>query len=194
VKKKFTIPKAEARKIVLSRRKEITAIEAAEKTEKIKERLSNMDDFVYAQRIFCHISKDKGEVDTRKIINLADGWGKVIFIPKMNKRSKMILRYPFMSWNDLQLNDDGFYEPKMGIDEDMSDVDLIIVPAVAVSTLGQRVGLGGGYYDRLLKKSYAPKYVLAFEFQLFNKIEYNRHDIRIDKIITERRVIDTRTP
>ncbi|MGE5680795.1 MAG: 5-formyltetrahydrofolate cyclo-ligase, partial [Bacillota bacterium] len=52
---------------------------------------------------------------------------------------------------------------------------------------------GGGHYDRLLKKAYAPKYVLAFEFQIFDNIETDLHDVRVDKIITERRVINTRT-
>ena len=68
---------------------------------------------------------------------------------------------------------------------------MIIIPCVAVSMTGQRVGHGGGYYDDFLRKTYAPKYVLAFEFQIFNEIERQYHNIRIDKIITERRIIDT---
>jgi 5-formyltetrahydrofolate cyclo-ligase len=47
-------------------------------------------------------------------------------------------------------------------------------------------------YNLLLRNSFALKIVLAFEFQILNRIEYGRQDIRIDRIITERRIIDTR--
>ncbi len=151
-----------------------------------------MDDFVYAKNIFIYASKVHGEVDTKRIIDFAIGRGKAVFIPKLYPKGKEFKRYPFSSWKDLKLNRHGFYEPSVGFDDDMSDIDLIIVPCVAISLLGQRVGYGGGFYDRLLKKSFAPRYALAYEFQLFGKIETDYHDIRIDKVITERRVIGTR--
>lgn len=99
-----------------------------------------------------------------------------------------------MGWDSLIKNSEGYWEPKLGVDEDLSDVDLIIVPSLAVSLAGHRVGYGGGYYDRLLRNSFAPKVALAFEFQLFDYIENSIHDIRVDKIITERRIIDPRSP
>jgi 5-formyltetrahydrofolate cyclo-ligase len=190
--KENKISKQEARQTVLDKRQNTDNRGLIEINERIKEKLLNSDDFVYAQRIFCFVSSDQNEFDTKKIIDAAYGQGKVIFLPKLHKPSGKILRFPFLSWNHLKKNDEGFLEPQMGLDEDMSDIDLIIVPAIAVSIKGQRVGSGGGYYDRFLKNTYAPKYVLMYEYQLFNEIEYDRHDIRIDRIITERRVIDTR--
>lgn len=185
-------PKAEARKIVLNRMREISPREALSKSEKIKDFLSNTDDFIYAEKIFTYVSNNPAEVDTRKIITLADGRGKSIFLPKLHKSTKSFRRFQFTSFNELIPNEEGFLEPRIGIEENNSDIDLILIPCIAVSMLGQRVGFGGGYYDILLRKSHAPKYVLAFEFQLFKEIELDRHDIRVDKIITERRIIDTR--
>lgn len=185
-------PKAEARKIVLNRMREISPREVEDKSERIKDFLSNTDDFIHAEKIFAYISANPSEVDTKKIITLADGRGKSIFLPKLHKPSKSFRRFQFTSFSSLIQSEEGFLEPKIGIEEDNSDIDLIIVPCVAVSMLGQRVGYGGGYYDKMLKKSHAPKYVLAFEFQLFKDIELARQDIRVDKIITERRIIDTR--
>jgi len=95
-----------------------------------------------------------------------------------------------MGWDHVVKNSEGYYEPIYGMDEDMSDIDLIIVPALAVSISGQRIGYGGGYYDKLLKQTFAPKVVLAFEFQIFDYIESTNFDTRIDKIITERRIIN----
>ena len=185
------IPKSEARKLVLERRKELSNSEILEKSKKIFERLVEVDDFVYAKKILAYVSAHPGEVDTRKFINYADGCNKSVFLPKFYSKPKKIKRFHFTSWRDLVKNREGFLEPKIGFDEDMSDIDMIIAPCVAVSISGQRLGYGGGYYDNFLRKTYAPKYVLAFEFQIFNEIERNRHDIRVDKIITERRIIDT---
>ena len=184
------IPKHNARKLVLERRKELPEGEIREKSSRIFERLIEVDDFVYAKKILIYVSSHHGEVDTRKFINYAVGCNKSIFLPKFYSKQKKIRRFHFTEWRDLVKNKEGFLEPKIGFDDDMSDIDLIITPCVAVSMSGQRVGHGGGYYDNLLRKTYAPKYVLAFELQIFNEIERNYHDIRIDKIITERRVID----
>jgi 5-formyltetrahydrofolate cyclo-ligase len=185
-------PKSEARKIVLQRMREISPREVETKSNRIKEFLPNTDDFIHAEKIFAYVSNNPAEVNTRKIITLADGWGKSVFLPKLHKPSKSFRRFQFTSFDELIPNEEGFLEPKIGIEEDNSDIDLMLVPRVAVSMLGQRVGYGGGYYDKMLKNSYAPKYVLAFEFQLFKEIELNKHDIRVDRIITERRIIDTR--
>lgn len=189
---KTLITKSEARKKVLERRLSITAEDVAQKTANIIQRLSTLDDFAYAKKIHIYISNKPGEVDTKKVIDFAAGWGKQVIIPKFYKELKTFRRAQFTDWDSIVKNQDGYYEPVHGSDEDLSDIDLIIVPAVAISTVGQRVGQGGGHYDRMLKSIYAPKYVLAFEIQLFDNIETDMHDIRMDKVITERRIIDTR--
>lgn len=189
---KTLIPKSEARRIVVQRRSELTPVEIAQKTQRIIQRFSALDDFIYAKNIHCYIASRPGEVDTRRLINFMDGWGKTIVIPKLNKITKSFNRFNFMGWEYLVKNSEGYLEPHVGIDEDLSDIDLVIVPVLAISIYGQRVGYGGGYYDKLMKKTFATKIALAFEFQLFDYIESNFHDTRVDKIVTERRVINTR--
>ncbi len=189
---KTLIPKSEARRVVVQRRSEILPAEIKSKTDKMIELLSGRDDFIHAENICCYVNSRPGEVDTRSLIDFMDGWGKSIVLPKLHKPTKTFRRAHFAGWDFLVRNSEGYLEPKMGVDEDMSDIDLYIVPALAVSKFGQRVGYGGGYYDKLLRDTLAPKYVLAFEFQVFDYIESGIHDIRIDYIITERRVINTR--
>ena len=190
-KPKPPIPKADARKLVLERRLELSPGEIFDKSKRIFERLIEVDDFVYAKKILAYVSSKQGEVDTRNFINFAVGCNKSIFLPKFYGGQQKIRRFHFTDWNDLIKNENGFLEPKIGFDDDMSDIDMIIAPCVAVSMAGQRLSYGGGYFDKFLTGTYAPKYVLAFEFQIFHEIERNRHDIRVDKIVTERRVIDT---
>lgn len=194
MKLKTLIPKSEARKIVIKRRNEFTPADFQSKTKLIFDRFIATDDFVNAKKIHTYISTRPGEIDTRKLVDKMDECGKQIIVPKLNKKTGSYLRANFISWDHMVKNSDGYLEPSVGIDEDLSDIDLIIVPAVAVSVLGQRVGHGGGYYDKLLKNTFASKIVLAYEFQVFDYIESNIHDVRIDKIITELRIINTRPP
>lgn len=186
------IPKSEARRKVLEKRRTVTPEETLLKTERIISRLSQMDEFIYAKKIHIYVSDRPGEPDTRKIIDFAAGWGKQVMLPRFHKESRTFRQGQFTGWDNLVQNSDGYWEPAVASEEDLPDVDLVIVPAVAISISGQRVGRGGGHYDRLLRSTFAPKLVTAFEFQVFDYIENDQHDVRIDKIVTELRVINTR--
>ncbi len=192
MKLKTLISKSEARKIVVEKRKDITDEEIRYKTKLIIERFSAVDDFIHAKKIYAFISSKQGELDTRYFIDFIIDNGKSVVLPKLNKLSKKFVHANFLGWDNLVKNAEGYYEPPAAFDDDLSDIDLFIIPAMAVSLKGQRVGYGGGYYDKILKYSHAAKIVPAFEFQIFENIETDTHDIRIDKIITERRIINTR--
>ena len=72
-------------------------------------------------------------------------------------------------------------------------MDLIIVPGIVFDVKGNRLGFGKGYYDRFLSPSAnfkAVKIGLAYEFQVVPKIDAQPHDITMDYIITEKRIID----
>ena len=189
---KAPIPKAEARKIVRERMAEFTAIDLKKRSASITERLKDSDDFYYADKIFTYYSVSYNIVNTKSLINTAQGHGKSVFLPKKRNTGVLPGRFQFTDYDELVKNDLDFLEPKIGIEEDLSDIDLIIIPCEAVSLLGERVGFEKLNYDLLLRNAFAPKIVLAFEFQIFNRIEYERRDVRIDKIITERRIISTR--
>ena len=184
------IPKSEARKLVLQRRKEISEIEIKRKTRKLIERLKEQDEFINAKTVHCYIASREGEVDTTQLINLMVGMNKAVVVPKLNPVSKAFMRGCFTGWDEMIRNEEGYLEPEIGINDSLDDVDLVIVPAVAVSVHGHRIGYGGGYYDKLLRELFVPKIVLAFEFQLFDGIESTPKDTRVDKIITELRVIN----
>lgn len=73
---------------------------------------------------------------------------------------------------------------------DVRDLDLVMVPGVAFDRRGARMGHGMGYYDKLLHKARpdAPLVALAFECQLFAEVPTDKHDIFMDKILTEQAV------
>ncbi|TET52762.1 MAG: 5-formyltetrahydrofolate cyclo-ligase, partial [Actinobacteria bacterium] len=75
------------------------------------------------------------------------------------------------------------------------DLNVIIVPGVAFDKEHHRLGYGGGYYDRLIAETRdpipeTPIFIgLAFEEQIVDKLPHNKHDQKVDFIITEKRVI-----
>ncbi len=72
---------------------------------------------------------------------------------------------------------------------DISEIDLVIVPAVAFDRHGNRVGRGKGYYDRLLENCRALTIGVGYEFQLVDEIDAEEHDIPLDFVVTDRNAI-----
>jgi 5-formyltetrahydrofolate cyclo-ligase len=78
----------------------------------------------------------------------------------------------------------------------VDDVDLVLVPGLAFDAAGGRVGHGQGHFDRTLRQARAGRPVkaaLAFEFQVFDQVPTTESDVRMDVIVTERRVIRTKS-
>jgi 5-formyltetrahydrofolate cyclo-ligase len=82
-----------------------------------------------------------------------------------------------------------FREPRMGGESaiGLNEIDVILVPGVAFTRAGQRLGRGGGYYDRLLAALPASTVRLGvcFEMQLVAELPSEPHDMRVDAVITE---------
>jgi 5-formyltetrahydrofolate cyclo-ligase len=111
-----------------------------------------------------------------------------IFAPRMNKEYLEICQID--SWDDLEMHDYGILEPKSQIKPStQSDFDLILIPGVAFDKAGNRLGMGHGYYDRLLKQIKGPKIALAFEEQIQPHIPTEDHDVQMDLIITDNQII-----
>ena len=66
------------------------------------------------------------------------------------------------------------------------EIDLILVPGVAFDLQGNRLGRGGGYYDRFIKSQPHTTTLVgvAYEFQLVDKVPANRHDQKMHHVIT----------
>jgi 5-formyltetrahydrofolate cyclo-ligase len=91
----------------------------------------------------------------------------------------------------------GIPEPIIERTEDFKaeNIDLVIVPGIAFDEEGSRIGYGGGFYDRFIQLlgHGVPLLSIAFELQVIPKIPSENHDLPVDKIITEKRVIDARS-
>jgi 5-formyltetrahydrofolate cyclo-ligase len=126
------------------------------------------------------------EVNAMKILKEFEKLNYLIALPKIKKNSQM----DFFSWSfqePLEINKYGIPEPIL---DKIKYPDILLVPIVAYDNDLNRIGYGGGFYDRYLEKINKMKKVitigLAYSFQKVKKIPINKHDIKLDFIITEK--------
>ena len=129
------------------------------------------------------------EINDLEILNYFFKRGSIISLPKIKKKSQM----EFYKWykNDpLLINKYGIPEPKTA---NRVYPDILFVPLVAFDKKLNRLGYGGGFYDRYIQKISKIKKVvkvgLAFSFQKLKTIPTNKHDKKLDIIITEKEII-----
>lgn len=157
----------------------------AVKSSKIKQKLHSLDDFTRAKDIFVYISKDS-EIDTRGIIETSLKQGKDVYCPIVKNRQIKVGK--LRNTEDLRPGRFGILEPEKTVRK--NKFDIIIVPGIAFDKNGSRIGRGGGYFDRFLEKTSGKKIALASDFQVLDGIETEKHDVLMDKIITEKRIIN----
>ena len=83
----------------------------------------------------------------------------------------------------------GILEPAWTMPADPAELRVVVVPGVAFDARGGRLGHGGGHFDRLLAQGDALRVGLCFENRLMAEVPMEPHDIRMDVVITEKRVI-----
>lgn len=87
----------------------------------------------------------------------------------------------------------GFAEPPKDAPE-ARELDVVVVPALAVDPVGHRIGYGAGYYDRTLPKFVPPAIAVAvaFDFQLVAEVPVTEGDVAVQWVVTDVRVLDPR--
>lgn len=182
--------KKDLRNIILNKRNSIDNNTKEEMDREIFNRLINLDLYKEAKNIFIYLSFGS-EIDTNPIIDRALEDGKEVYIPKIYKSNKEMKAIRLNSFEDLEENSMGILEPKDDSNFiDKENIDLIIVPGAVFDLEGNRIGYGGGYYDRFLSniKDKRNKVALAYDLQIVENIEAEEHDIKVDYIITNSRI------
>ena len=141
--------------------------------------------FQEAEIIMSYMSM-RNEVDTQEINRAILEAGKKLILPRtVGKERIEAVKYS----GKLKKGSMGIEEP-VG-DEYTEKIDLIIVPGIAFDSEGNRIGFGKGYYDRFLEKySGTTKISLAYDFQLVEKIQVEKHDKKVDIILLKNNLIE----
>lgn len=148
-----------------------------------------------ARTVHCYVAWQE-EVENHDLLRAILRDGKKVVVPKVNTQIKELENYVIPYFDALAPGAFGIFEPdaERGACRftKLEELDLIIVPGLAFDRQGNRLGYGGGYYDRLLAEIRAPKVALAFAAQIVDAIPTEKHDHGVDFIVTEQEVISCR--
>lgn len=184
--------KEKIRKSVLKLREELDEEEAVQRSKSVLRHLENLPEYRNAGLVHTYVSARPNEVDTIMLIARSFARGKRIAVPVItDKKERKLDTSELMNIGDLTEGPFNTKEPKVFEAVSLEEVDLYIVPVVAVDRKGNRIGWGLGYYDNFLQSHKKPVVALAYNFQVVDEIEPSENDVRVDYVVTEDEIIPT---
>ena len=181
---------AEKRRIreeILRHRARLPADAHRDASERIRLRTLAVPEVQHAASVFVFVSFDT-EVDTHPLVTTLLRDGRRVAVPRIVDRTT-IRATPVNTWDDLVPGRWGILAPRRR-DVAQGPFDVAIMPGVAFTEQGARLGHGRGYYDRWLERNTVSRRIaLAFECQIVPDLPLEPHDRPVDAIVTENRVI-----
>lgn len=177
-----TVPdKATIRAQIRAVRKKANSNEVFHQSVSVLSVVESLEVFQKSKVVFAYWALP-GEVQTQLLIQKWSG-AKRFYLPAIvgNELEFRLFESEANMATDAQL---GILEPTGPVWTEADPVDLILVPGVAFAENGDRLGRGGGYYDRLLGK-FPRTYTLglAFPYQLFDALPVEPHDQPVDGVV-----------
>ncbi len=158
----------------------------------IIQKLTGLDCYQHARAVHTYVAW-REEVENHELLRVILREGKTVVTPKVNSQTNRLENYLIPRFEALAPGAFGILEPSSArgarLFSELEKRDLVIVPGLAFDRQGNRLGYGGGYYDRLLAEIHALKVALAFAAQIVEGIPIEPHDCRVDFIVTEQEVI-----
>lgn len=157
-----------------------------EKDKRIFAKIARMPVFKRAKTVFVYLSH-KGEVSTDVFVKKYLGKKRLV-VPRVHGRHIRLCELsPGVCFKKGTF---GVREPEKCVPfMDFKKIDVAFIPGVAFDKRGHRIGFGGGFFDRFLKKVRCTTIGLAYEFQIVEKVPEEHYDMAVDYIVTERRTI-----
>lgn len=156
-------------------------------------RLVELPAYREAQRIAAYFAVN-GEIDLAPLIEDALDAGKQVYLPNLDRET---LRFsPYFREQKMRINRYRLPEPDVG-DEEMlepRELDLVFAPLVAFDAARNRIGMGGGFYDRSFAFRREPGcdrpllIGVAHELQRVESLVPQPWDVRLDMVITDQAV------
>lgn len=179
--------KKELRAKILKKRQELSKEEITERSSRITKRITGLDVYKEAEKLLVYMDF-RGEVATGELI--CESWkaGKEVYVPRV--AGKEMEFYQIHSFEDLEKGAYGILEPKkecQPLKEDGKKV-LAILPGSVFDEKKNRIGYGGGFYDRYFEdRKDIIRIAVAYEMQIVDEIETEAFDLPADYVVTEER-------
>jgi len=168
----------------------LTEADVRSKSAAIWERLAVLEEFNVAKCISAYVST-RNEVETRGLIRQLLAMGRQVCAPAFDGEWYRLAEIHDPD-ADLAAGKFGILEPKNGQVVTTEQVEAWLVPGLAFDLTGNRLGRGQGFYDALLRGAHGARIALAYDFQILNEVPAEAHDARVDFIVTEKRVVETK--
>ncbi|MGG7162931.1 5-formyltetrahydrofolate cyclo-ligase [Clostridium ihumii] len=183
--------KKELRKKILALRDDLKSDEKEIMDDIIFSKLIKEKSFIDAKVVFLFVSY-KSEVDTHRIIRYCFENDKVVCIPKVINKKDGMKALRITSFEDLKEGYKGILECDDDLEEiSTCNIDLVIMPGAVFDVNYGRIGYGGGFYDKFLGNLEKDifKIALCYDFQIVDEVPIENHDIKPNKIISDKRRI-----
>jgi len=187
--------KAEVRQTCLCQRSSLGEIERKRKSVMIQQKLLELPEFQKAQTVMLFLNF-REEVETTALAEATIASEKKLVLPRCAPHGILLPIVVRDLTQDIELGAYGIREPKVTLEVvQPSEIDLIIVPGSGFDLQGNRLGYGGGYYDRffILLNPLTPRVALGFECQVIEHVPTDKHDARMTMLITEEKVYNFST-
>ncbi|WP_455375121.1 5-formyltetrahydrofolate cyclo-ligase [Kaarinaea lacus] len=186
------------RKTMRDKRRSLSPEQQSTAAEQFANHFSKSKIFINSDRIAFYMAND-GELDPAALLYIAWSMGKSCYLPVLTaNHDKSLLFAPYEPGDPLAFNRFGIPEPDVAARHRVKarNLDLIAMPLVAFDDKGNRIGMGGGYYDRTLgylhdRHSWMkPKLVgVGYEIQRVKSIESKSWDVPLLYIATEEQLL-----
>ena len=168
--------------------------EVASKSRAIRERLERIPAFAEARALLCYVSSKDNEVDTHALIASLLKEDRTVLVPIAESDGRL-------AWSERRSLDElapsrfGIFEPRPETRRIVSPPAdaLVLVPGVAFTRDGRRIGYGGGYFDRFLATYQGLCVGVAFELQIIDDFPSSAHDIPVACVLTESNIYSAST-
>lgn len=180
--------KQEIRQEMRIRRDGMSDLERERRDAEILNCLLGMEEIKNAAALFSFVSHGS-EADTLGLISLFLQWEKTVAVPRVDGKDMDF--YRITGLEQLRSGYRGIQEPVSSCLQ-RAENGVMLMPGLAFDMEKNRVGYGGGYYDRYLEKKVGERlFVLAvcYDFQVVDAIPADAYDRRPDAVVTDRRVI-----
>lgn len=184
------------RKQMIATRNEYQHVWLRESSEKICRYLSEWSIFQQVNCVMGYLAYEN-EVNLDELLKTSLEKNKKVAVPLImpDKKENIIKAIEFKGFANIVLGEYGIRTvDKMGDLLEPESIDLIMVPGVAFTEQGERLGMGKGYYDRFLPQaSNAKKIGVTLSMQLAKSLPTEEHDVKMDFLVTEKGIIDCKT-
>lgn len=173
--------KKEIRALIRSKKRAMTEAQIDCASEKLGRLLRETELYRSAKTIYGYLPYNQ-EVRTTAMLRQAIADGKRVAVPKCYGDEMR-----FLYLDDLDAVAPGYCNiPEPIADEPIADDEtaLVLMPGLAFDPQGHRIGYGGGFYDKFLEaEPNHPTIALCYEFQMFDHLDVDSHDIPVDQVI-----------